>query len=134
MKLYLMGHTFRYALEQIQMSLFPEEKMEYTEQPFSEGDGTVSALHIGPCYTTAVTTITYHGRAVRARPAAGDRLGCLRLSAVSFCSSATIWPPGSICLNRLPGAPFPACGPAKLPPGICCPGGTSCLCRPTIAG
>lgn len=40
--------------------------MEYTEQPFSEGDGTVSALHIGPCYTTAVTTITYHGRAVRA--------------------------------------------------------------------
>ena len=66
MKLYLMGHTFRYALEQIQMSLFPEEKMEYTEQPFSEGDGTVSALHIGPCYTTAVTTITYHGRAVRA--------------------------------------------------------------------
>lgn len=66
MKLYLMGHTFRYALEQIQMSLFPEEKMEYTEQPFSDGDGTVSALHIGSCYTTAVTTITYHGKTVRA--------------------------------------------------------------------
>lgn len=66
MKLYLIGHTFRYALEQIQMSLFPEEKMEYTEQPFSDGDGTVSALHIGSCYTTAVTTITYHGRTVRA--------------------------------------------------------------------
>ena len=30
MKLYLMGHTFRYALEPIQMSLFPEEKMEET--------------------------------------------------------------------------------------------------------
>lgn len=66
MKLQLIGHTFRYALEQIQMSLFPEEKMEYTEQPFSGVDGAVSALYSGACYTTAVTAITYRGRTVRA--------------------------------------------------------------------
>ncbi len=43
MKLYLAGHAERYALEQLQMSLFPGEPLEYCEAPFS-GDGAVSTL------------------------------------------------------------------------------------------
>ena len=118
MKLYLMGHTFRYALEQIQMSLFPEEKMEYTEQPFSEGDGTVSALHIGPCYTTAVTTITYHGRAVRA--VRRRRQTGLSAPAASACTAS---------LGRL----FRRAAQQNCHPAFAVRR-NSCLCRPTIAG
>ena len=45
MKLFLSGHTYRYAMEQIQLSLFPEAAMEYVEQPFPAGeDGSVSQL------------------------------------------------------------------------------------------
>lgn len=43
MRLYLEGHAERYALEQLQMSLFPDETMEFCAAPFS-GDGTVSTL------------------------------------------------------------------------------------------
>lgn len=43
MRLYLDGHTERYALEQLQMALFPGEPMEYVETSF-EGDGAVSTL------------------------------------------------------------------------------------------
>jgi len=43
MRLYLEGHAERYALEQLQMSLFPDETMEFCQTPFS-GDGAVSTL------------------------------------------------------------------------------------------
>lgn len=43
MRLFLEGHGERYALEQLQMSLFPDEPMEYCESPF-DGDGAVSIL------------------------------------------------------------------------------------------
>ncbi|MDD3165004.1 MAG: coproporphyrinogen dehydrogenase HemZ [Oscillospiraceae bacterium] len=66
MKLYLSGHTFRYAMEQLQMSLFPGEKMEYSESPLA-GDGAVSTLRRGRVYATAVTVITRDGRTCRAQ-------------------------------------------------------------------
>ncbi len=66
MKLYLRGHAYRYALEQIQLSLFPGERMEYTEQPFSGCDGAVSTLSEGAVYLTATTAITWHGKTARA--------------------------------------------------------------------
>jgi oxygen-independent coproporphyrinogen-3 oxidase len=65
MKLLLVGHTFRYAMEQLQMSLFPDEKMEYTEQPFTAEDGAISALFRGRVYATAITTIIRNGESFR---------------------------------------------------------------------
>ena len=65
MKLLLRGHNDRYAVEQLQLALFPEETMEPVDAPFS-GDGAVSALHIGPQWITATAKITLHGKTVRA--------------------------------------------------------------------
>ena len=56
MKLLLRGHDDRYAVEQLQLALFPEESMEQTDAPFS-GDGAVSALHRGKLYLTATAKI-----------------------------------------------------------------------------
>ena len=52
MNLTLIGHDDRYAVEQLQMALFPAG---------SDGDA-VSSLHRGKTYLTAVTKITYKGR------------------------------------------------------------------------
>ncbi len=66
MKLYLMGHEDRYALEQLQLALFPEEVMEPVEEPF-EGDGAVSALFAGKKFLTATARITLHGKVAYGR-------------------------------------------------------------------
>ena len=60
MKLYLTGHSDRYALEQLQLCLFPLEPMEYCEAPF-RGDGAVSKLSRGKRYLTATARITRDG-------------------------------------------------------------------------
>ncbi len=65
MKLLLIGHDDRYAVEQLQLSLFPEEPMEPVDQRFS-GDGAVSALHRGTVWLTAVTVITLGGKTGKA--------------------------------------------------------------------
>ena len=64
MKLYISGHEDRYALEQLQLCLFPEEKMEFCETPFA-GDGAVSRLHRGKSFLTATAVITKNGKAAR---------------------------------------------------------------------
>ena len=61
MKLYLRGHDDRYAVEQLQLSLFPEEAMEPVDAPFT-GDGAVSALHSGKIWLTATAKITLQGK------------------------------------------------------------------------
>ena len=66
MKLYLCGHEDRYALEQLQLALFPEESMEPAEAPF-EGDGAVSSLFIGEIWLTATAKITLRGKTATAR-------------------------------------------------------------------
>lgn len=63
MRLFLEGHGERYALEQLQMSLFPEEPMEYCESPFS-GDGTVSILRRDGDWLEGETRIRWKGRDV----------------------------------------------------------------------
>lgn len=60
MKLLLVGHDDRYAVEQLQLSLFPAESMEPADGPF-KGDGTVSTLHRSEKKLTAVTKITRDG-------------------------------------------------------------------------
>ena len=56
MKLTLLGHDDRYAVEQLQMALFPEG---------TEGEA-VSALHRGETWLTATTKITIDGHTVSA--------------------------------------------------------------------
>ena len=56
MKLTLIGHDDRYAVEQLQMALFPEG---------TEGEAT-SALHRSPIWLTATTNITIDGRTATA--------------------------------------------------------------------
>ncbi len=63
MKLYLEGHGERYALEQLQMSLFPDEPMEYVEAPFT-GDGAVSILRRRGAFLEAEGRIRRRGRDV----------------------------------------------------------------------
>ena len=65
MKLLLHGHDDRYAVEQLQLALFPEEPMEPVAEPFS-GDGAVSSLHTGAVWLTATAEITLHGKTGRA--------------------------------------------------------------------
>ena len=61
MKLYLCGHAERYAVEQLQLALFPEETMEPVDGPFS-GDGAVSTLSVGKHWVTAGAKITLRGK------------------------------------------------------------------------
>ena len=56
MKLQLIGHADRYAVEQLQMALFGPDR---------EGEA-VSALHRGKVWLTAVTVITVNGKTARA--------------------------------------------------------------------
>ena len=60
MKLRLIGHEDRYAVEQLQLALFPLEPMENTDEVFAD-DGAVSTLHRGNTWLTASTSITKNG-------------------------------------------------------------------------
>ena len=54
MKLLIQGHTEQYAVEQLQMSLFPAQTID------DKGEA-VSTLHRGKKWLTAVTEITLDG-------------------------------------------------------------------------
>ena len=58
MKLQLKGHDDLYAVEQLQLALFPPESREE--------DGAVSTLHRGRTWLTAVTEITRNSKTTRA--------------------------------------------------------------------
>ena len=59
MKLIIQGHTEQYAVEQLQMSLFPAQTIEGMGE-------AVSKLHRGKTWLTAVTEITIDGKKSRA--------------------------------------------------------------------
>ncbi len=65
MKLYLKGHTELYAVEQLQMQLFPEEPTETVTAPFGSADGAVSALSQGKKWLTATCKIVWQGKTAR---------------------------------------------------------------------
>ena len=101
MKLLLVGHDDRYAVEQLQLALFPDQIMEPVDAPF-EGDGAVSTLHRGSHWLTAATTITLNGQrsyAVRRLPAAGETVRLRRRAlqqsyyqaALTFLPKAPAW-------------------------------------------
>lgn len=58
MKLVLKGHDDLYAVEQLQLALFPPESRK--------DDLAVSSLHRGKTWVSAVTVITRHGKTTRA--------------------------------------------------------------------
>ena len=60
MKLLLIGHEDRYAVEQLQLALFPLESMEPMTEPL-EGDGAVSCLIREGDSLIARTTVTIGG-------------------------------------------------------------------------
>ena len=95
MNLTLLGHDDRYAIEQLQMALFPAETID------SQGEA-VSRLHRGRKWLTAVTIITLNGkksRAVRRLRAEDetvrDRRRCLQqsyyLAALAHLPKAPAW-------------------------------------------
>ena len=65
MKLKLVGHQDRYAVEQLQLCLFPAEPMEAVFDEFT-GNRAVSALHRGKTWLTATAEITLDGKTARA--------------------------------------------------------------------
>ena len=65
MKLYLQGHDYQYAVEQIMLVLFPEERPEYAETPFEgEENACRSVLTMGNRTASAETSIRHGGRTV----------------------------------------------------------------------
>ena len=102
MKLYLAGHSARYAIEQLQLSLFPDEPVTVVETPPApEEDGAVSALHVSAVWLTAVTTMTRGGERFRVerrmRATEDERLrrrllqNCYYDCALHFLPQAPAW-------------------------------------------
>lgn len=61
MKLFLYGHDYKYAAEQMLLTLYPDERPEYPEgRP--NGDGAVLRLSCGEKYITASCVLTRGGR------------------------------------------------------------------------
>ena len=66
MKLYLNGHAYRYAVEQMLLVLFPEERPTYPDTlPKPEEDAVISTLHRGEKWTTAQTVLQRGGVSYR---------------------------------------------------------------------
>ncbi len=62
MKLYLRGHQELYAVEQLQMQLFPDQPSQLVEAPFGQEDGTVSSLSEGKLWLTASARVQWKGK------------------------------------------------------------------------
>ena len=65
MKLYLYGHEYRYAAEQMLFTMFPGERPEYPEGK-PEGDRMEIRLSRGERYTTASCLLGLDGQEYRA--------------------------------------------------------------------
>ena len=64
MKLYLTGHDYKYAVEQMLLTLYPAERPEYPAGA-PEGDYMRISLRRGGQYATAVCTLCRDGRSTR---------------------------------------------------------------------
>lgn len=64
MNLYLVGHSYRYAVEQSLLTLFPGEKPVYPEEP-GTGDNITVKQSRGKLYTTMTTTLRFGNRIYR---------------------------------------------------------------------
>ena len=67
MKLYYRGHDYRYAAEQMLLTLFPTERPEYADAPPGPGeDALVLSLSRGETWATATAALTWGGAEYRA--------------------------------------------------------------------
>ncbi len=63
MKLYLTGHSYQYAVEQMMLVLFPDQRPEYPEEEPNEGDFFArSSLSLGKTWATARTLLSRDGK------------------------------------------------------------------------
>ena len=63
MKLYLKGHDYKYACEQMLLTLFPGEKPEYPKEPPAEGENALElTLSAKDAWATATASLTYGGK------------------------------------------------------------------------
>ena len=63
MKLYLKGHDYKYAAEQMLLTLFPRERPSYPDQPAGEGEDSLTlSLSLGERWATARAVLTWGGR------------------------------------------------------------------------
>ena len=66
MNLYLIGHDYRYAAEQMLLTLFPDERPEYPDgRP--TGDRAELRLMSGTKVTTVTCVLVYHGQTANGR-------------------------------------------------------------------
>ena len=66
MKLYFRCHDYKYATEQMLLTLFPDQRPEYPEAPPAEGeDHLVLTLSLGKKWATAAAALTWRGTACR---------------------------------------------------------------------
>ena len=63
MKLYLKGHDYKYATEQMLLALFPGERPSYPDRPAGEGEDSLTlSLSLGGRWATARAVLTRDGR------------------------------------------------------------------------
>ena len=63
MKLYLKGHDYKYATEQMLLTLFPGERPSYPDRPAGEGEDSLTlSLSLGGRWATARAVLTRDGR------------------------------------------------------------------------
>lgn len=65
MKLYLKGHDYKYAVEQMLLTLFPDQRPEYDHAP--GGDGLTLSLTKGAVWVTASARLVWEGEVYTAR-------------------------------------------------------------------
>ena len=84
-KLYLIGHDYKYAAEQMMLSLYPAERPEYPEGK-PEGDRVELSLRKGKKFITCVCRIAKDGKMFVGRSAFNAELAADDLSRDRLCS------------------------------------------------
>ncbi len=127
MKLLLKNHSERYAVEQLQLQLFPDTPSEFVTGEF-EGDGARSALFRGRTFLTARTQITWHGKTAsaqrRVRLSQADVRQTRRILQQSYYLAAV-----QLLPNRPPWGALSGVRPSKLSTKCLQEGGTSAQAR-----
>ena len=85
MKLYLIGHDYKYAAEQMMLSLYPAERPEYPKGK-PEGDRVVLSLRKGKKFITCVCRIVKDDKIFVGRSAFNAELAADDLSRDRLCS------------------------------------------------
>ena len=61
MKLYFRGHDYKYAAEQMLLTLFPDQRPEYPGHPLGEEEGLTLSLFVGDTWVTAAARLRWNG-------------------------------------------------------------------------